>query len=86
MTNRTPGPWRKTRHAAGLIKVEAANRVVCDGFAGEEANANLIAAAPDLLEAAGGALDRLRYLHSQGYGSAPEEKALANAITKAIQP
>lgn len=34
-----------------MIKVESADRVICDGFHGEEANAHLIAAAPDLLEA-----------------------------------
>lgn len=47
----TPGPWRATLHANGLVKVESNQRVICDGFRGEEANARLIAAAPDLLAA-----------------------------------
>jgi hypothetical protein len=47
----TPPPWRVAKHAAGFYKVETKDRVICDGFRGELANARLIAAAPDLLEA-----------------------------------
>lgn len=50
-TKHTPGPWRVTRHNSKLIKVESNNRVICDGFSNEVANASLIAASPDLLEA-----------------------------------
>lgn len=49
----TPGPWRVTTHDAPsrLIKVESRDRVICDAFHGETANAALISAAPDLLNA-----------------------------------
>lgn len=48
-TTHTPAPWRVTKHDSGLLKVETKDRVICDAFAGEQANANLIAAAPELL-------------------------------------
>ena len=50
----TPGPWSVERHSSKLSKVEARNRVVCDAFAGsaeDDANAQLIAAAPELMAA-----------------------------------
>lgn len=48
--NHTPGPWRVTHHGFQIVKVENKDRVIFDGFHGEEANAALAAAAPDLLE------------------------------------
>lgn len=48
----TPGPWRVTTHQpSGLLKVESADRVICDGFSGEYGNALLIASAPCMLAA-----------------------------------
>lgn len=41
----TPGPWRLAGHPGG----EVAN--CCNGFGNQDANARLIAAAPDLLAA-----------------------------------
>lgn len=43
--------WRVAKHASGLVKVETRDRVIFDGFAGEERNAYLAAAAPQLREA-----------------------------------
>ena len=43
--------WRVTKHASGLVKVESRDRVIFDGFQGEERNAYLAAAAPQLREA-----------------------------------
>ena len=51
ITTHTPGPWKVSKHASGLLKIETKDRVICDGFAGESANAALIASAPDLLAA-----------------------------------
>lgn len=48
-----------------------------------ESNAKLIAAAPDMLEACEKALARMEVLASHGYGSAPEERRLRDAIAKA---
>ena len=47
-THHTPGPWRVTIHGFHMIKVESKDRVIFDGFHGEEANAQLAAAAPEL--------------------------------------
>jgi len=78
----TPGPWRVTRHSPSLVKVESADRVICDGFSNEEANARLIAAAPDLL----------KYL-KEGIGQAEKGRSIEDwlndaraAILKATQP
>jgi hypothetical protein len=49
--NYTPGPWRVTHHGIKMIKVENKDRVIFDGFHGEEANAKLAASAPDMLSA-----------------------------------
>lgn len=50
-TQYEPLNWRVTRHASGLLKIETRERVVFDGFNGEERNAYLAAAAPQLREA-----------------------------------
>lgn len=47
----TEGDWRVSRHASGLLKVETKDRVVFDGFKGEEANAVAAAALPAVLKA-----------------------------------
>lgn len=51
-----PDSWRMTRHTAPSgkvlhIKVESKDRVIFDGFAGDEHHAKLAAASPDLLHA-----------------------------------
>lgn len=54
MNTHTSGPWTIAKHSPKLVKVESAKRVICDAFAGtteDEANARLIAAAPELLAA-----------------------------------
>ena len=40
-----------TRHPSGLVKVESKDRVIFDGFNGEESNARLAAASPEMLHA-----------------------------------
>jgi hypothetical protein len=49
----SPNSWRMTQHIApsgkiAHIKVESKDRVIFDGFAGDEPHATLAAAAPDL--------------------------------------
>jgi hypothetical protein len=64
-TIHTSPPWGISRHSKCLFKIEARNRVICDGFGQtteDDANARLIAAAPDLL----GALEA--FLSAQGSG------------------
>jgi hypothetical protein len=52
----TPGPWSleiHTANARNFFKVESEKRVICDAFRQtpeDQANARLIAAAPDLLK------------------------------------
>ena len=68
-TPHTPGPWRVTIHGFHMIKVESKDRVIFDGFHGEEANAQLAAAAPELLEA-------LIELHNYTETSCPEYRRI----------
>lgn len=60
MAKPTPGPWYATLHESGSYRIsqqpEGGTFWIAETFSGligneEEANANLIAAAPDLLEA-----------------------------------
>lgn len=89
MNTHTPGPWRVTRHGNRMIKVESKDRVIFDGFNGEDANAQLAAAAPELLaalqimlgcELMGG--DQREGLGPDKPGTSPVAKARA-AIAKA---
>ena len=57
-TSFTPGPWRMTRHSFNMVKVENKDRVIFDGFYGEEDNARLAAAAPELFYALSAMLNR----------------------------
>lgn len=56
MTHHTPGPWRLTRdHTPGQYGInerirDKHNSVICNLHVNAEANARLIAAAPDLLD------------------------------------
>ena len=47
----TPGPWEATLGASGMTAVEADNGTIVASYV-SEANARLIASAPELLEAA----------------------------------
>jgi hypothetical protein len=77
MSEHTPGPWRLNSDALlvgnDALKMSIAiaydSSTAADGVSREEmkANARLIAAAPDLLEALKGALDSLLYVQSE-YG------------------
>ena len=49
-TKHTPGPWESTLGASGCQAVEAEDGTVVASYV-SEANARLIASAPDLLEA-----------------------------------
>ena len=54
MKNHIPGPWRVIGNREGGIKVDSQQffiALVTDGVPGQDANAQLIAAAPDLLAA-----------------------------------
>lgn len=62
MRKHTPGPWEIERYSGGLIQIVGDVRIVSDDeenvttvveavARGDEANARLIAAAPELLEA-----------------------------------
>jgi len=57
MTHHTPGPWRFTRdHTPGQYGInerirDKHNSVICNLHVNAEANARLIAAAPDMLAA-----------------------------------
>ncbi len=81
----TPGPWRKGEMCGGTISIEADNpgatvgriHVYYNGNSSpSEANANLIAAAPDLLAACKAMLlDRTRDDHTSRIATAAVEKA-----------
>ena len=80
----TPGPWRRYRDRTGRVsKIEGRGRRVCTFQPSDlnaEANASLIAAAPELLEA----LKRLEYQSELSLESAdPARVAARKAIAKA---
>lgn len=68
MSKHTPGPWEIERYSDGLIQIVGNARIVSDDeeivttvveavARGDEANARLIAAAPELLEALQAVID-----------------------------
>ncbi|HBP5172575.1 hypothetical protein [Pseudomonas aeruginosa] len=68
MSKYTPGPWEIERYSDGLIQIVGNARIVSDDeeivttvveavARGDEANARLIAAAPELLEALQAVID-----------------------------
>lgn len=82
--NYTPGPWRRHRDRTGRVsKIEGRGRRVCTfqpSDSNTEANASLIAAAPELLEA----LNRLEFQSELSLESAdPARVAARKAIAKA---
>jgi hypothetical protein len=73
----TPGPWKIGAHESGKMAVDGANGEELTGFI-EPADAILIAAAPDLLEAAKLALQSAEsWIHDQLDGTSLLESALA---------
>lgn len=76
----TPGPWKARMNC----DVMAGERMVADCMSGwleeNKANARLIAAAPDMYEAAEAALE---CLESNGFGKAYVEDLLRTALRKA---
>lgn len=74
MSNHTPGPWRFTRdHTPGQYGInerirDRHNSVICNLHINAEANARLIAAAPDLLAALQGlawAVSGIEYVETE---------------------
>ena len=95
MSKHTPGPWLINRESEdvieGKLSIESVNAETqlsyfiaqVDGCKSQEANARLIAAAPDLLEALDDAMDMLgSRLIKDTFGYEWHEKASA-AIAKA---
>ena len=61
MSKMTPGPWRWWPDTlSGLVSDKVGNHIACMAPMNKEANANLIAAAPDLLEVADAVLEWAR--------------------------
>jgi hypothetical protein len=84
MSAHTPGPWEPLtdRHCELLIFAPSAEEFVCGVtvfLPDAEANARLIAAAPDLLEA-------LKRVCSHGYRTSPDWDNARAAIAKAEGP
>lgn len=79
----TPGPWKIAGHGngAGILEIHApSQRAVCGVMQGSLADARLIAAAPELLEAC----ERARIFCAHGH--TPEEYAdCERVLTAAIQ-
>jgi hypothetical protein len=63
----TPGPWRKRINGAGRIVIEGGRAQVCQLLEGArgEADAALIASAPDLLTACKALLAKLDVTHTR---------------------
>jgi hypothetical protein len=78
MSKHTPGPWEALKNNYGqvLIVVRSTNDFVCAVPDECEADARLISAAPDLLEA-------LKRVCSHGYRSSPDWDNARAAIAKA---
>jgi hypothetical protein len=78
MSKHTPGPWEALKNNYGqvLIVVRSTNDFVCAVPDECEADARLISAAPDLLEA-------LKRVCSHGYRSSPDWDNARAAIKKA---
>lgn len=89
-TQHTPGPWVAVARTNAYIEIEAPNqpgysakKVATASLTNHEANARLIAAAPDLLEALNAAE---ALLHSLGMQSSDAYQEIDAAIAKATWP
>lgn len=73
MSKHTPGPWKKFDSAFPQFFVCVAGKDICKVSSGDvtlleaEANANLIAAAPDLLEALEALLEDEEWMDGSGW-------------------
>lgn len=106
MTTHTPGPWRLERFPASHhcriqpVNGEAPGGSLADVY-GSEANARLMAAAPELLEALRGTITTIRAWHDMTVNltdadketawriysqNAPEMRRINAAIAKAERP
>lgn len=95
MSNHTPGPWEVLEnttpgygyHVNAPSPVGYDVAIVCQHNRGigetEYANARLIAAAPELLEACRLALDELGFLRNSSYAAAQVADACSAALAKA---
>ncbi|HGP4249070.1 TPA: hypothetical protein ACLM19_005256 [Pseudomonas aeruginosa] len=88
----TPGPWEIERYSDGLIQIVGDVRIVSDDeenvttvveavARGDEANARLISAAPELLEGLKKALEPLEMYHAYGW---PDRDGVIGQIKSAI--
>ncbi|MDP2661324.1 MAG: hypothetical protein Q8R28_11415 [Dehalococcoidia bacterium] len=87
-SNYTPGPWKRLWEEGKFICQSGSGAhiaTMADGWPPEdiEANANLIAAAPDLLEALRALLGVYRLKRPQIFGSDQWEETARAAIAKA---
>jgi len=88
-TKHTPGPWQANKWAPGFeVCAPGSHYTICSlaGYNNEEANAQLIAAAPDLLEACKMALatiERLTVRHGPFSSTDGTHSVLNEAIAKA---
>jgi len=90
MNKFTPGPWKIDQRTVYALDVYGVNRFyasvhgVHTPTAEIEANARLIAAAPDLLEALEGALKYVAFAFNEGMDGAEQAGlAIESAISKA---
>lgn len=84
MSGHTPGPWTiKPSDVDGHFSVESANLIEGDYVAEayDEADARLIAAAPDLLETMQTIIAALREARDSGVSSVSREDLIAAAAT-----
>ena len=74
----TPGPWEVGKSGSYTIVSEKwTGNIVCDLMDNAEANAALIAAAPDLMEVAGAIQSFLRHLTPEALGAAGAKRLAA---------
>lgn len=100
MSAHTPAPWTMVGREIFGNAFDGSARLICDRVRGgsptaADANARLIAAAPDLLAALKRAVDTIRAFHGLGlpshaevemwnlYQQSPEMQAINDAIAKA---
>lgn len=86
----TPGPWDKIQHREGDSRVGAKTLIAIvyseayKDTENQKANANLIAAAPDLLEAAQQALRILESMPNEGSTYGVLERAIDKAKGRSL--
>lgn len=85
-TKYTPGPWRVRKLFSGkfAISIKDKNHFVSNSYGNEEANATLIAAAPDLLEALELILEACQKEDGADYRQGPDVNWLEDTVRDAI--